>query len=345
MITASLSARHTRSSWKRELAEAIADPAELLRALDLDPDLLSSAERGATTFRTRVPWSFVRRMRRGDARDPLLLQVLPSEAELLDVPGFVDDPLGEQAANPVPGLLHKYTGRALLVTTAACAVHCRYCFRREFPYEDQTSDTSAGGRWSAALEAIARDPSIEEVILSGGDPLSLSDERLGELTRELARISHVRRLRLHTRTAVVLPSRIDAGFLSWLESLPWPTTIVVHTNHAREIDVEVREALLRLRAAGATMLNQSVLLAGVNDSVETLAELSTALFDAGVLPYYLHLLDRVRGVSHFEVSEQRALALVATLASRLPGYLVPRLARETAGAPAKIVLAPRLTVT
>lgn len=344
MITASLSARHT-SSWKSDLAQAISDPADLLRALDLDPALLDSARRGDRTFRTRVPWSFVRRMQRGSARDPLLLQVLPSEVELLEVTGFVADPLGEKSANPVPGLLHKYTGRALLITTAACAIHCRYCFRREFPYDEQGSEAGQGGRWSAALDAIARDSTIEEVILSGGDPLSLSDARLAELTRELARIPHVRRLRLHTRTAVVLPSRVDDGFMSWLTSVPWPTTIVVHTNHANEIDEEVRATFLRLRGAGVTLLNQSVLLAGVNDSVESLAKLSTELFDAGVLPYYLHLLDRVRGVSHFEVSEERALALVATLASRLPGYLVPRLARETAGAPAKIVLAPRLTET
>jgi len=275
-------------------------------------------------------------MRRGDANDPLLLQVLPGARELIEQAGFGPDPLGEEAATQAPGLLHKYHGRALLITTGACAVHCRYCFRREFPYQD--SGTQAG-RWQAALAALAADSSIEELILSGGDPLSLSNARLMQLTDSLRAVPHLRRLRIHTRTPIVLPERVDAGLTSWLERLPWPTVIVLHSNHANEIDGTVRAAAQRLRSAGATLLNQSVLLAGINDSVAALEALSQALWSAQVLPYYLHLLDRVRGTAHFEVAQSRAQVLMAGLAARLPGYLVPRLVRESAGAPSKTVLA------
>lgn len=330
MIPAELSSRH-RSSWQAELAAAITDPAELLAALALDPALLPAARSAAAGFRLRVPWSYVRRMRRGDLHDPLLRQVLPVGAELAEVPGFVADPLGERAANRVPGLLHKYRGRALLVTTGACAVHCRYCFRREFPYAEQVSGE---GRWDAAIAAIAADRSIEEVILSGGDPLVLSNARLGALTAQLATIGHVRRVRVHTRTPVVLPSRVDDGLVQWLASLRRPV-VVVHVNHAQEIDAELAAAFARLRAAGATVLNQSVLLAGVNDSAGALVALSTALHDAGVLPYYLHLLDRVHGAAHFDVPAERARALMRDIGARLPGYLVPKLVREEAGAPGK----------
>lgn len=337
MITATPLGRHT-STWQRELAAAITDPRELLAALDLDPELLPPALAASDLFRLRVPRAYVGRMRRGDPRDPLLRQVLPLGAELADIEGFVADPLGERDANRVPGLLHKYEGRALLVTTGACAVNCRYCFRREFPYDEQF----AAGRWRSAIEALTADRSIGEVILSGGDPLALSDSRLAELTSMLEPIAHLRRLRIHTRTPIVLPSRVDAGLMAWLARLRWPATIVVHANHPRELDASVTRALSRLRAAGATLLNQSVLLRDVNDDVDVLCELSTALFDAGVLPYYLHLLDRVRGTSHFEVAEPRARALVGGMARRLSGYLVPRLAREQQGAPAKLVIGPDL---
>lgn len=335
MITAELAGRH-RESWQYELAEAITDPGQLLEALALDPALLTPALAAAARFRLRVPRSFVARMRRGDAHDPLLRQVLPIGEELIDAEGYSGDPLGESAANRAPGLLHKYRGRALLVTTGACAVHCRYCFRREFPYEAQVSDS---GRWNEAIAAIAADTSIEEIILSGGDPLSLSNPRLAGLTARLAAIPHLRRLRVHTRTPVVLPARVDEGLTAWLRALPWPVVIVVHANHAQEIDRPVAAAFQRLHAAGARLLNQSVLLAGVNDSADALATLSTTLFDAGVLPYYLHLLDRVRGASHFDVPEARARALMREIRARLPGYLVPRLVREEAGAPGKTTVA------
>jgi EF-P beta-lysylation protein EpmB len=298
----------------------------------------AGSQSAARLFPFRVPLSYASRMRHGDPNDPLLRQVLPTAAELVEHEGFVTDPLGERDALRAPGLLHKYQGRALLITTSACAVHCRYCFRREFPYEDQRSDA---GRWREALDAIASDPSIEEVLLSGGDPLSLSDGRLESLTSELAHIPHIRRLRLHTRQPIVLPSRVDAGLLTWIERLPWPTVFVLHSNHANEINSDVRDVCAKLRAARVTLLNQSVLLRGINDNVNTLAELSRALFEAGVLPYYLHLLDRVRGVAHFEVDEPRARLIVGELASTLPGYLVPRLVREVAGAPAKVAISPR----
>lgn len=339
MITASPRRRQNsaRLTWQQQLADAVTRVDELADALDLDArELASPAAKEA--FALRVPWSYVARMRRRDRNDPLLKQVLPVAAELDAVPGFQADPLAEHAALRAPGLLTKYHGRALIVATATCAVHCRYCFRREFPYAESTADSP---RWSAALAAIAADASIEEVILSGGDPLSLGNARLASLTDALARIPHVRRLRVHTRQPIVLPARVDAGLAVWLERLPWPKVIVLHANHPNEIDAEVRAACERLRATGALLLNQSVLLRGVNDSVETLAELSTRLIDAGVSPYYLHLLDRVRGTAHFEVPEGEARELIHGLTARVPGYLVPRLVREIPGAPSKVDCGPK----
>jgi EF-P beta-lysylation protein EpmB len=324
--------------WQAELADAIGSPEDLVEALGLDRTLLHPAQAASAAFRLRVPRSYVARMRPGDPGDPLLRQILPIASELEDGTDFVSDPLGEQAALRAPGLLQKYRGRALIITTSACAVHCRYCFRREFPYSEQTGDAP---RWSAALSEIGRDSSLEEVILSGGDPLSLSDARLKSLTDALATIPHVRRLRVHTRQPVVLPSRVDDGLVSWLRSISLPTVFVLHANHPNEIDADVRAACEKLRASGVTLLNQSVLLRGVNDDVEVLAELSRQLFDTGVLPYYLHVLDRVRGAAHFEVPEAEARVIAGDLASRLPGYLVPRLVREIYGAPAKVTLAPR----
>jgi EF-P beta-lysylation protein EpmB len=326
------------AGWQREMAAAITSPDELLAALGLDPALAAPAREASQSFSLRVPWAYVSRMRHGDPEDPLLRQVLPVAAETREASGFVPDPLGEQEALLAPGLLQKYRGRALLITTSACAVHCRYCFRREFPYAEQKSESA---RWSEALAAIAQDSTIEEILLSGGDPLALSDARLESLTQSLARIPHIRRLRVHTRQPIVLPSRVDDGLAEWLARVPWPVVFVLHANHPNEIDSEVRAACAKLRASGVTLLNQSVLLRGINDNTRTLADLSRALFDAGVLPYYLHVLDRVRGTAHFEVDEECAQRLAGELASTLPGYLVPRLVREVAGAPAKVTLPPR----
>jgi len=335
MIPATPQARQT-SSWQRELASAVTDPFELVALLGLPRALAERAVAAAGAFPLRVPRGFVARMRHGDAADPLLRQVLPLPDEDLAVPGYVADPLQEAQARRAPGLLQKYRGRALLVTTGACAVHCRYCFRREFPYAGQVGDL---GRWRESLQHIAADPGISEVILSGGDPLSLSDARLAALGAELARIPHVATLRLHTRQPIVLPERVDSVLLGWLRALPWRVVIVVHANHPNEIDAPVAAALQALRATGATLLNQSVLLAGVNDDAATLEALSRALHAAGTLPYYLHMPDAVAGTAHFTVTERTAAAIVDRLARELPGYLVPRLVRETPGEEAKTVLA------
>jgi EF-P beta-lysylation protein EpmB len=325
-------------AWQSEMAAAVTSPRQLVTELGLDPGLIPAALAAGSAFRLRVPRSYLSRIRRGDPHDPLLRQVLPLHAELADAADYTSDPLGERAALRAPGLLQKYRGRALLIATAACAVHCRYCFRREFPYAEQTDDSS---RWGKAVEEIAQDASIEEVILSGGDPLSLSDTRLASLTDALERIPHVKRLRVHTRQPVVLPSRVDAGLTQWLARLKRPVVFVLHVNHPNEIDADVQAACATLRDSQITLLNQTVLLQGVNDDATVLAELSRRLFDAGVLPYYLHVLDHVRGAAHFDVPEERARLIAGELAAQLPGYLVPRLVREIYGAPAKVTLPPR----
>lgn len=323
------------------MAAALTDPAELLATLGLPlppPGDLARLREAAARFGLRVPRGFVARMRPGDPDDPLLRQVLPRPEELDEVAGYVADPVGDLAVRAAPGVLHKYEGRALLVATGACAVHCRYCFRREFPYAD---DVAAAANWRGAVAAIAADPSITEVILSGGDPLSLSDAKLAALTDQLAGLPQLRRLRLHTRQPVVLPERVDAGLLQWLEGIALPKVMVLHANHANEWSEDVRAACRRLAGAGVLLLNQAVLLRGVNDTVEAQATLAEASVDAGVLPYYMHQLDPVRGAAHFAVPDPIAQALHAALVERLPGYVVPRLVREVPGAPAKVSIAFR----
>src|SRR5680860_726037 len=331
MITRSARVKHT-PAWQTELAEAISDPAELLRRLRLDSALLPAARRAVRLFPLRAPLSYVARMKPGDPDDPLLRQVLPLDIECEDARGFVADPVGDLRAMPVPGLLHKYHGRVLLIATGACAVHCRYCFRRHFPYGDARPSADS---WRPALDYIAADHSIREVILSGGDPLSLNDRRLSELVARIEAINHVQRLRIHTRQPVVLPARVDDALLEWLCETRLDKIVVVHVNHANELDTTVIGALNRFKTADVTLLNQSVLLRGVNDSVAALRGLSEALFTAGVLPYYLHLLDRVQGAAHFDVSVERGLELIDNLNDSLPGYLVPRLVTERAGDRAK----------
>lgn len=350
MIAAEPNTRHTAAlsdlkqpAWQQELAQAIRDPLELLGMLGLTPEQLApgetteSLQAAAASFALRVPRSYVTRMRPGDPRDPLLRQVLPIGAETVTVPGYVEDPLQEGAARAVPGLLHKYQGRALLVTTGACAVHCRYCFRRHYDYAaDQESE--AAQRWSAALAHVAGDASIEEVILSGGDPLSLGNARLGQLLLQIRDIPHVRRVRIHTRTPVALPARVDAGLVAALQPVRAQLAIVIHANHPAELDADTIGSLRRLSAQCTALLNQSVLLAGVNDDPAVLALLSQRLFEAGVLPYYLHQLDAVAGAAHHAVDDGRARQIHATLAATLPGYLLPRLVREIAGASGKTPL-------
>lgn len=322
-------------NWHRQLANAVRDPAELLALLQLDSGDLAAAIAASRDFALRVPRYFVGLMEIGNPRDPLLLQVLPQAAELLDQPGFVSDPLDEQASNPRPGLIHKYRSRVLLIASGGCAINCRYCFRRAFPYADNNPGRA---EWAATLAHIAADPSIEEVILSGGDPLTLTDTALAALIAEIAAIPHISRLRIHSRLPVVLPDRITPQLAELLGQPRFNTVLVIHSNHPREITAELATALAALQQRGVTLLNQSVLLKDINDDVTVLAALSQRLFAIGVLPYYLHLLDRVKGSAHFDVPEDRALALYRALTAQLPGYLLPRLAREEAGKTAKTVL-------
>ncbi|RLS79943.1 MAG: EF-P beta-lysylation protein EpmB [Planctomycetota bacterium] len=322
--------------WQRELAEAIRDPRELCRMLGLDERLAETVGQPAAPFPLLVPRAFAARMRRGDPRDPLLLQVLPQAVEDEPVAGFVADPLQEADVLAAPGLVRKYAGRALLLVTGGCAVHCRYCFRREFPY---ASSGATRRGVDAALDAIADDPDVAEVILSGGDPLLADDAHLAEIVERLDALPHVRRLRIHTRLPVVLPARVNDGLLDVLAGSRLARIVVVHANHPAELDDSVADALRRLAALPCTLLNQAVLLAGVNDSADVLRLLSERLVEMGVVPYYLHMLDRVRGAAHFEVPEARARELHGALRDTLPGYAVPRLAREVPGAAAKVWLA------
>lgn len=311
----------------------ITDPAELLELVGLTA-LPGVADKHAIPddFALRVPRAFVARMRPGDPTDPLLRQVLPIDDEGFFAPGYVDDPVGDQPARVAAGLLHKYDGRALAITTGACAVHCRYCFRRHFPYSEETA---AAGDWQAVTSSLVADPSIEELILSGGDPLVLGTAKLRRLSARIDPLAQIRRLRIHTRVPVVIPARVTDDLLDWLSTRPQRVVIVLHINHAQEIDTAVRVASERLAQTGALLLNQAVLLRGVNDSAQAQINLSQALFEAQVMPYYLHQLDRVRGAAHFEVADATALRIVAEARAALPGYLVPRLVREVAGQDSK----------
>lgn len=324
-----------REAWLQELADAVTDPAELLAllALDTHPHLREGCT-ARRLFPLRVPHAFIARMRPGDADDPLLRQVLTAADEWLDAPGFTTDPLDEQRS-AAPGLLHKYANRALLMVKTGCAVHCRYCFRRHFPYQQHAGNQA---NQQQALAYIARNPQLEEIILSGGDPLMARDHELDRLISQLEAIPHLKRLRIHSRLPVVIPSRITEALCERLARSRFPVVLVTHVNHAREIDTAFKQAMARLKQAGVTLLNQSVLLKGVNDNAETLAALSEALFEAGILPYYLHLLDRVKGASHFLVSDEEARAIMRRLIGLTSGYLVPRLTREIGGQPGKTPL-------
>ncbi len=319
--------------WQKELSQAIREPQALLRRLGLEPSLLAGTEQGHRLFPIRVTESYLSRIRPGDPDDPLLRQVLPALAERNNPPGFAADPVGDQQALAAPGLLHKYAHRCLLLVSSACAIHCRYCFRRNFPYNEARAEN---GEFAQALAYIAAHPDISEVILSGGDPLSLNDPRMRRLVSRLEAIPHLETLRIHSRLPVVLPARITDELLETLQSSRLQAVMVIHANHAREIDAEVGEALTRLAQAGVTLLNQAVLLKGVNDRIEVLAGLSRTLFRHGVLPYYLHLLDRASNTAHFEVSETEATSLMQRLRHSLPGYLLPQLVREQAGAASKL---------
>ncbi|MEH6626984.1 MAG: EF-P beta-lysylation protein EpmB [Motiliproteus sp.] len=337
---------HTKSlklisqpSWQQILASSVSDPRELLQRLQLPEELLTTMTSAHGEFAVRVPEPYLQRIEPGNPKDPLLLQVLPRAQEMLQVAGFIKDPLAEQQANQHQGIIHKYQGRLLLIISGGCAINCRYCFRRHFPYGDNQLGKE---EWSQALDYIRQDSSITEVIFSGGDPLATSDQRLASMINELDQIPHLKRLRIHSRLPVVIPQRITEELLNTLQQSRLDKVLVTHINHPKELDPIFKEAMSQLKLAGITLLNQSVLLKDINDNHETLCELSESLFEAGILPYYLHLLDPVAGASHFDVNEQQARKLVGQLCDQLPGYLVPKLVKELAGASAKVPLTPVL---
>lgn len=325
----------TQDGWQAGLRSALRTLEELATELELAPQALDAYTPGRREFPLLVTRSFVGRMRKRDPADPLLLQVLPRRAEHLSVPGYTSDPLDE-IPHARQGVLEKYAGRALLIAAEACPVHCRYCFRRNFPYAGQLASRSD---WDDSVAQLAGRSDLHEIILSGGDPLSLTNRRLQTLLDRLEPIESLTTLRIHTRFPVMLPERIDAGLLELLSRSRLKPVVVIHCNHANEIDASVAAALAHLAGAGSVLLNQSVLLRDVNDSAAALEALSRALFAQGVLPYYLHQLDRVAGTAHFSVADERARELIAELRRCLPGYLVPRLVREVPGASNKTPLA------
>ncbi|WP_257297018.1 EF-P beta-lysylation protein EpmB [Endozoicomonas sp. YOMI1] len=318
--------------WQEQLAGAITSPEQLLAMLQLSPGLLSPALKACQEFPLRVPHAYINRMVAGNPDDPLLRQVLPVGEECEHIEGYGLDPLAEQSQNPTDGVIHKYHGRLLLIVGGACAVNCRFCFRRHFPYQNNRLDRDS---WSNAIEYIRSDTSIKEVILSGGDPLANSDRRLEKIAVELNAIDHVATLRIHTRLPVVIPDRVTDELINWFAKQRLQPVMVIHANHANEIDDSVGQAMFRLKQAGVTLLNQAVLLKGVNDSASVLIQLGEALFKAGVLPYYLHLLDPVHGAAHFDIPDVKATRLLKEVMANCPGYLVPRLVREIPGRPGK----------
>lgn len=325
-----------KEAWIFDLANVVTDIKTLYRCLDLDPDTISlSMLQAKKQFPLRVPLAFINRMKKGDSHDPLLLQVLCDDDEMLQVAGYSDDPLQEQN-NAIPGLLHKYHNRALLITKTACAINCRYCFRRHFPYHENQSSKK---NLNIALNYIATHPELDEIILSGGDPLMAKDNEIAFLISELEKIPHIKRLRIHTRLAVVIPSRITQQLSRLFAQSRLQIIVVTHINHPNEIDNEVTRAVWQLKQSNVLVLNQSVMLKNINDNVEVLAQLSNKLFDSGILPYYIHLLDKVQGAAHFLVDDKTAKQLMKQLAEKVSGYLVPKLAREIGGEKSKRVLA------
>ena len=322
-------------SWQQQLSQAIRDPNALCKRLGLTSQWLPGASAGHTLFDICVPEAYLARIEPNNPADPLLRQVLPVSDETLTPQGYVLDPLEEAEHRPVKGLIHKYAGRVLLIASPNCAINCRYCFRRHFPYSDNSPSRA---QWQEALDYLRADTSIHEAILSGGDPLAASDRQLAWLVAQLESIPHLKRLRIHTRLPVVIPDRVDDALLGWLAATRLQRVVVLHINHANEIDQPVVDACARLKHAGVTLLNQSVLLRGVNDSVAALAALSEHLFEAGILPYYLHVLDPVQGAAHFDVPDSEARELVAYLRDHLPGFLMPRLVREIPGKESKTPL-------
>jgi EF-P beta-lysylation protein EpmB len=322
-----------KARWQTALINAVTDPRELLELLELDLVWLDQAKAAATLFPLKVPREFITRMQKGNINDPLLRQVLPIGDEFKQVAGFEKDPWQEEAINPVPGLLHRYYGRVLLTLTGSCSINCRFCFRRHFPYAKNNPGTAG---WQQVLNYIACDETITEVILSGGDPLVMHDAQLKDFTEALSEITHLKRLRIHSRMPIVLPERITSELVSCLTSTRLHTVVVVHCNHPREINAAVVQAIKNLTAASIPVLNQTVFLKGINDNADTLVDLSETLFATGILPYYLHVLDKVAGCAHFDLEREALQGLHWQITQRLPGYLVPKLVRTQAGASAKV---------
>ncbi|WP_158773197.1 EF-P beta-lysylation protein EpmB [Cobetia sp. L2A1] len=324
-----------RGDWRAQLRDCIRTPQALLEQLGLPTSLLPGAHDGHALFSIRVPHAYASRIRADDVNDPLLRQVLPLDAETDIVDGYVNDPLEEADHSPLPGLIHKYTNRVLLMASGGCAINCRYCFRRHFPYEDHQPSRE---QWRDILDYLQADSRIHEVILSGGDPLVSTDKRLAWLVEALGEIAHLKRLRIHTRLPVVIPDRVNDELLSWLGATRLQKIVVIHTNHANELDDEVAAAMSRLAAIGVTLLNQGVILRGINDTVATQTALAERLFECGVLPYYLHAFDPVQGAAHFAVGDAEACELMEALLEHLPGFLMPRLVREVPGRRSKTPL-------
>ena len=324
-----------QSNWQAELSQCITSIDKLLDYLCLKPNQLDLSQLAQQDFPLRVPQSFAQRMETGNPQDPLLAQVLPVAAEMQPMPGYSLDPLQETDHNPAPGIVQKYRNRLLLIVSPNCAINCRYCFRRHFPYQENRQSKQ---EWQRAIDYIAEAKDINEVIFSGGDPLAANDNFLGWLCEQIAAIPHIKRLRIHTRLPVVIPSRIDENFLRWASGTRLAPLMVLHINHANEINQEVADAVQRLTDQGIRVMNQTVLLRDVNDDAEVLRQLSERLFDIGVTPYYLHLLDRVQGAEHFDIAQQRVLQIYAELQSNLPGFLVPKLVREVPGEESKTLI-------
>lgn len=319
--------------WRQVLAASFRDSNTLLEYLKVDPSLALPGYHKALNFPLLVPRPFADQMETGNPDDPLLRQVLPSAEEAISQPGYVADPLAEKHSNVRQGIIHKYHGRVLLLAASACAVNCRYCFRRHFDYADNRLSRDERQK---ALDYVRSDNTITEVILSGGDPLMLQDDALSDLIDGIEGIPHVTKLRIHSRLPVVIPQRLTLAIIERLNNSRLGTSLVLHINHPAEITEAHREPLATLRSGGTWLLNQSVLLKGVNDKLSILTDLSERLFTFGVTPYYLHLPDRVKGTHHFDSDDAISQDLYLKMREYLPGYLVPQLVREEPGAPYKI---------
>ena len=325
--------RESAVNWQDILATGFSSAKDLLDFLQLSE--VPSCNKSEQEFVTRVPLGFAKRMQVGNPNDPLLLQVLAKPEEQLVAKDYSKDPLLERQKNPLAGLIHKYHGRVLLTVTGACAINCRFCFRRHFPYSENNPGRAG---WQQTFAYIKNNPDIHEVILSGGDPLLAPDSLLEYLITEISKISHVNTLRIHTRIPVVLPERINSSLLAILASMRLNLVVVLHCNHPQELNADVAKACGALKGVGAHLLNQAVFLRGVNADLVTLESLSHKLFAYNVLPYYLHLLDKTQGTQHFAIPNSRALAIYKELQGKLSGYLLPKLVTEEPGKLSKTLI-------